>query len=88
MNGLYLCFIRLNTSLSPGKLFGGELVDSILKSSFMGSYNRVAYCIISSKISYSCVIPNVKFFIYTQLIHYPWFIGPVSLLMIVVVDAY
>ena len=42
----------------------------------MGSWNRVSYCVISSKISYSCVIPNVKFFVYSQLIHYPWFIGP------------
>lgn len=42
----------------------------------MGNWNRVSYCIISSKISYSCAIPNVKFFVYTQLVHYPWFIGP------------
>lgn len=61
-------------SFSIGNLFGGK---SLLGGAFTEYWNKIKYCVMSSKISYSCVIPNIRFFIYTQLTGFPIpFIGP------------
>lgn len=61
--------------------FGGGTFENLINGNldylFGKKWNKVQYCVVSSKISYSCILPNIRFFIFTNLISFPFaFVGP------------
>ena len=78
MPSLIPSFGGIGSSLFSGILSGGSLFSGgLFGNLFGGNWNRIKYCITSSKISYTCLIPNIKFFVYTQVTSFPIpFIGP------------